>query len=577
MSEANPNPANDNDNENDKDKDNNDLFDDEDDSDDDKEVEASKETATVATAATAATEAAEAAEAAAVTAATAATEEEETNEASNEKDKENVKMFGSDDSSDDDEEGEGTQTKESTTVGGDNNDDNNNDNDNDGSDEDDEDMEFKEDGIVGKARETPLDTTPATGTHDAHNMDPHNGARMTRATRKEDITIPDIPLPQFQSKIGKTFHVAQLPKLVAIQSDPFSKQSYNANVEEAEYKGRVHNMIRWRYKTSKDGSEEEKKERDEVSGKLIKESNASIIKWSDGSYGLRVGNEFFYLDEFSFLSNGINKKGKKFPTQSQSQTEDAQEQQTNHDNHNISKNFLYLTQKATIDNTSSSTSNKNTTILQAVTGLNSKFIPRPTSVNSAAHKAFALEHRSRTTKTAKIAQYVSFVDPEKQKLERIRDKDVLLKQQNRSGGSGAGIGGRRSYGGNASGKKRSGMNKSYMEEDDGHYDNVNIRQLKDKMDDDDMDYGDDDLSDEEDEWSKRKKRGFEQGRKNQSTARKRQFEDSDEEEDGDEMEDDFEEEESEEEIMPSRSSKTRDTNNNNKKRKAIFDDDDDSE
>jgi len=385
--------------------------------------------------------------------------------------------------------------------------------------------------------------------------------------------VPDMPLPQFSNASSnangkKSFHITSLPKIVAIQPAPFSKESYSASIEEAEYKSRVHSMIRWRYKTSKNGGDgnashnEEKKERDPETGKLIKESNASIIKWSDGSFGLRVGNEMFDMDEFSFLLNA--KKSNKM-------NKFKNEQQQQHQQHPIngptSKDFLYLTQTASIVPSASQSSSPDPstiTVLQAVKTLRSKFIPRPSSLHSAAHKQFALESKSRTLQRAKIKTHVSFIDPEKQKQERIRHKDDLMKQESRSGGAT-----RRSYGTTP----RRKYNRGYDDDDDGMYDSVNIRRLKKgtMMDEDDMAYGDDDMqSDDEDEWSKRKKKGFESQRKKTSSRKRGRFEFDEESED---EEEEFDDDDDDDEGISMRKK----ASVGNKRKAAVFDDDDDSE
>jgi hypothetical protein len=217
------------------------------------------------------------------------------------------------------------------------------------------------------------------------------------------------------------------------------------------------------------------------------------------------------------------------------------------------------------------------TILECVTSLQSKFIPRPASLKSAAHKNFVLQERSRVIKRAQIQEYVTFVDPEKQKAERIRNKEDLMKQEKRSGG-------RRSTSGtagvNASGRKRYGMHRAYMEggeeEDDELYDSVNIRKLKRRnMDDEDMDYGDDaGMSEEEDAWSKRKKRVFESGRKS-SHLTKFDSDEDEEMDEGDEEEEfvvDKDEDDDNEEML----NRKKQTSSSGQKRQAsIFDDDDD--
>ena len=162
-------------------------------------------------------------------------------------------------------------------------------------------------------------------------------------------------------------------------------------------------------------------------------------------------------------------------------------------------------------------------------------------------------------KRAQIQEFNTFVDPEKEKAEKIRNKDDLMKDEKKRGG-------RRSTGGSG-GRKRYGMHRNYMDEDDEHYDTVNIRTLKRKNDDDDMDYGEDGMDyGEEDEWSKRKKRGFESGRK----VTKQYL--SDEDDDDQELVLDNEDDE-EEEILNRKNTRR----GAGQKRKADLFDDDDSD
>jgi cobalamin biosynthesis protein CobT len=224
------------------------------------------------------------------------------------------------------------------------------------------------------------------------------------------------------------------------------------------------------------------------------------------------------MDEFSFLHRSSGKKKKDagvipgLPSKA--------------------KDFLYLTQKAhaILDDDGNETQPIGT-ILQGINHLTSKFIPRPASLQSAAHKTFVLNERSKVMKRAKIAEYVTFVDPEKQKAERIRNKEDLMKQEKRSGGA---------Y--RTGGKRRMGMHRNYLEEDDERYDSINIKRLKRGME-DDMDYGSDE-SDEEDEWINRKKRGVGTSRGHRDDNEEEDDDDDDEEELND---DDVAEEESEKE------------------------------
>ena len=84
---------------------------------------------------------------------------------------------------------------------------------------------------------------------------------------------------------------------------PFDPEYYEDEVEEDDdldeegrtrLKLKVENTIRWRKQTLEDGSEKV-------------ESNARIIKWSDGSQSLIVGNEKFVtvLNFFPIISKFI--------------------------------------------------------------------------------------------------------------------------------------------------------------------------------------------------------------------------------------------------------------------------------
>lgn len=429
----------------------------------------------------------------------------------------NSALFGSDsDDSDDDEEkpapaSESNEAKEDNPADDDadeNADGNTNTTEKEATNSDeDSDVEFDNDGITGKkARPT------------------RSSLAKAQKEKPKLISVPDIPLPHFQ-KENVTLHMAQLPKVLGIQSEAYDANTYNASVEDAEFQGTGNSMIRWRYKVDESGDFVR-----DAEGRLVRESNAKIIKWSDGSYGLRVGDEIFDIDE---IGNSTKKSSEEVNSEA--------------------KDFLYLTQKARSEEGERKSAG---TILECVNSLKSKFLLRPASIKSGTHRIATMKkQRTQLKQRPQIQEHVTFVDPEKQKAERIQNKEDLMKQEKRSGG-------RRSTGGG--GKRRYGMHRAYMEEDDEHYDSVNIRSLKKRK--DDMDY-DDYGDDEEDEWSKQKKRGFEDGRKTAKYL-------SDEEDADDEDMVLDNEDDDEEEIV---NRKTASRGGGQKRRAAFLDDDDDSE
>jgi RNA polymerase-associated protein LEO1 len=322
-------------------------------------------------------------------------------------------------------------------------------------------------------------------------------------------------------------HMTKLPNLVGLQLEPFDVESYSPDLEEKDFRGYVHNVVRWRYKKDKNGSLVRNDE-----GKLERESNARLVKWEDGSMTLHVGSEVFSMDEIK--SNQSNLKG--YPGLN---------------------GYLYLSQKATFKSDDNDEEEPGGTVLECMGPIISRLTVRPSSLQSEAHKALTLAVRQKVIKRAKIAQYVTQEDPEKAKQERIRSKEDLEKEQARKNAA-------RSYH-----RRAPGMNRRYLEEeeDDDHYDTFNVGAAKRRSryaDEEEMDYGDEDDSEEDEEdigWTK--------GKLAQMKSRKKRQR----EEEKDEEEAFGVEEESEEEEQVARFNKP--SSAGKKHRAALFDDDDD--
>mmetsp|Transcript_56226 Transcript_56226/g.168340 ORF Transcript_56226/g.168340 Transcript_56226/m.168340 type:complete len:578 (-) Transcript_56226:519-2252(-) len=333
------------------------------------------------------------------------------------------------------------------------------------------------------------------------------GSPAGRAPRPERqpprrMGVLDIPRPDQLKKSAKLhMHVTKLPNFVGIQPEAYDPSTYDAKLEEEEYRGYVHNMIRWRYKRDGAGSNGRYK-RDEH-GKLARESNARFVKWSDGSYTLHVGTETFEVDN---LRSKVSQPG--FAGLN---------------------GYLYLSQKATDPEKGGENAEDGggagvagPTVLECMGRIQSKLIPRPSSLHSEAHKNLTLAVRQRAVKKARIAEYVTQVDPEKEKEMRIRNKEDLNRQAARGGG-----------GGNRRGGQRRRVNRRY-EADEEHYDTGNLRDIKYRNRTDDMaDYGDESDDDAEDEWSKRKKIGFQRGSRRRPLGAYAESASSDSEEDDD--------------------------------------------
>ncbi|XP_040824384.1 RNA polymerase-associated protein LEO1-like [Ochotona curzoniae] len=109
----------------------------------------------------------------------------------------------------------------------------------------------------------------------------------------------EIEIPNINSDLGSELYFVKLPKFLSIESKPFDPRVYEDEFEgekmlyeedRIRLKLKVENTIRWRIR------------RDEE-GRKIKESNARVVKWSDGSMSLHLGNEVFDIHKATVQDN----------------------------------------------------------------------------------------------------------------------------------------------------------------------------------------------------------------------------------------------------------------------------------
>lgn len=350
-----------------------------------------------------------------------------------------------------------------------------------------------------------------------------------------DLSLPNMSIhdtPNVSMHLNSemiTYHIMTLPKIVAINPVPYSSTTHQLKIEDANYNGHVHNMIRWRY-TSEESSLNGDDTRDIKSEKLRKESNTKIIQWNDGTWGLMVGNEMFDIDEFQCFTDEkqcTSKKHTGAPPCNMKRDKDSINKILGIN----TKEFIYISKKSdkilpnfsNIDNGKHSTTITET-VLECFAPLFSKFIPRPASLKSTAHKNFVLAERSRNLKRARIAEHMTFVDPEKEKLERIRSKDDIIKQERRSSA-------KRSIINVCRGRRdRSMFSRKNVDEDGEAFDSVNISTIKRSM----YHYNEIDefahnvlknrIDEDKDKWMNNRKRGFEEERKKKQVKNRRNME-----------------------------------------------------
>ena len=335
----------------------------------------------------------------------------------------------------------------------------------DSDEEDDGDAEFDDKGaVVGSAApEKPAGVGDAGGAATATLMQGQEGALdATAGIPKQDPKLPQraTVLDVDRPAEGVSLHMTKLPNIVAIQPEAFNQATYDAGDEEEQYRGYVHNMIRWRYKEGSNGEKMRDKE-----GNLVRESNSRIVKWEDGSYTLHIGNEAFEVDALDSAQSGFAGLN----------------------------GYIYLSQNATFKTGSKDDEDgegtAGGTVLECMGSVASRLSARPSSLQSEAHKSLTVAIRQRTIKTARIAEYVTEEDPEKAKQERIKyDKDEEKIQARKKSG----------FRSTSSRMRTPGMNKRFLEEEDGVYDSTSIRALKRRDMDDEMDdFGDSDGDDDD--------------------------------------------------------------------------------
>jgi RNA polymerase-associated protein LEO1 len=97
-------------------------------------------------------------------------------------------------------------------------------------------------------------------------------------------------LPMVKTDLSSNeVHFVKLPNFLSVEPRPFSHDTYEDEMpkgdaldEEGKTRIRlkVENTIRWKYDKDSEGN-------------LFKQSNARMVKWSDGSMSLYLGNEIF--------------------------------------------------------------------------------------------------------------------------------------------------------------------------------------------------------------------------------------------------------------------------------------------
>ncbi|XP_043845574.1 RNA polymerase-associated protein LEO1 isoform X2 [Dromiciops gliroides] len=198
--------------------------------------------------------------------------------------------------------------------------------------------------------------------------------------QQEEEPIPEtrieVEIPKVNTDLGNDLYFVKLPNFLSVEPRPFDPQYYEDEFEDEEMldeegrtrlKLKVENTIRWRMRRDEEGND-------------IRESNARIVKWSDGSMSLHLGNEVF--DVYKAPLQGDH-------------------------------NHLFIRQG---------------TGLQGQAVFKTKLTFRPHSTDSATHRKMTLSLADRCSKTQKIRILpMAGRDPECQRTEMIKKEEERLR------------------------------------------------------------------------------------------------------------------------------------------------------
>lgn len=286
--------------------------------------------------------------------------------------------------------------------------------------------------------------------------------------------------------------ILKMPNFLRIESEPYDEITYNEDEEERKSDNIPKAVIRWRYKTNSTGDILKDKD-----GNMIRQSNARLVKWSDGSFQVIVGEDTFQgtvvEDTCSFVY-GHNKSGPP-------DVEPDMEAQR-------------------------------VPCLEAISQVKHRLKLHPVTLNSQLHARISDGIRDRNKKNVKIIRRdIREIDanPEDEKKLRIqKENDEIKLERKRTRSLEPKDGSRRS--------SFAGLTASYLEEGSDGYDSTNISSIKrssaskSRRKPSNYDDEEDDEEDDDDD-------GWEAERRKVSSKTKRQrAEDDDEEEDDEEEE-----------------------------------------
>ncbi|KAG7397759.1 Paf1 complex component [Phytophthora boehmeriae] len=259
-----------------------------------------------------------------------------------------------------------------------------------GSDYDSEEEEFKASGVKeSPARDTNRSNEDLFGdeTGDRSAAGGDDGGYLDK------MWLPKTPKA---SKTAKYF-ISKMPNILRLVQDPYTKESIKAEMENPSDETLYRNYVRWRYKRD---SATGRVLLDEVTKRPLRESNAKLVQWEDGTFSMFVGKEALTLSR-----------------------------------QKLANSFLFVNETAS-DNPnfqdSEDTVPGQESVLECHARLKEKFTIRPMTTASKSHKSLTMSMRAKHNKSVqKLKEYISELDGEREQEQRVKITDEKLRLQNR--------------------------------------------------------------------------------------------------------------------------------------------------
>nr|CAX73191.1 RNA polymerase-associated protein LEO1 [Schistosoma japonicum] len=191
-----------------------------------------------------------------------------------------------------------------------------------------------------------------------------------------DETRISVDFPLIRADLGREVHLVKMPNFLSVETRPFDPNFYEDELDEDEIldeegrtrlKLKVENTIRWRIGKTPDGE-------------MVHESNARIVRWSDGSLSLHLGDEIFDIHKVDIQSD---------------------------------YNYLFIREGSG---------------LQGQSSLKTKLTFRPHSTDSFTHRKITLSLADKTNKLQKVKILpVTGADPESNRNMLVRKEEEKLR------------------------------------------------------------------------------------------------------------------------------------------------------